>query len=103
MVALTNKRGEGENWFKSSCPTPDSRLPTGQQLMVAGNSWSIEAFMMQGRILTMQMMPMRKKARKPPPSCWPRKRKMDRTKGKSREVTRIDSRHLRQEDITRVG
>ena len=55
LVALTNKHGKGKYWFKSSCPTPDPRWSSKQQLMIGPIPGDVEyatlrsAFLSKGK------------------------------------------------------
>ena len=42
LVALTNKHGKGKYWFKSSCPSQDTRWSSIQQLMIGPTPGDVE-------------------------------------------------------------
>jgi hypothetical protein len=51
-VALTNKQGEVKHWFKSGCPTPDTRWPAGQQLMIGPIPGDVDYAELRATLLT---------------------------------------------------
>jgi len=42
LVALTNKHGKGKYWFKSGCPSQDTRWSSIQQLMIGPTPGDVE-------------------------------------------------------------
>ena len=51
-MALTNKQGEVKYWFKSGCPTPDTRWPAGQQLMIGPIPGDVDYAELRATLLT---------------------------------------------------